>query len=54
MAGKRPTPDMIQEPDVRQLVDKFDLIDEMFARRDGGNKGTGAAAADEKAKAQAK
>ena len=53
MEGGRPRPDLIKEADVRGLVDRFDLWDEMFKRKDGGNKGTGAAAAAEAEQAKA-
>lgn len=53
MEGSRPNADLIQETDVRRLVEKYDLMSEMFDRKDAGNKGTGAAAA-EAAKAKEK
>ena len=55
MEGTRPNADLIRETDCRRLVDKYDLMEEMFARKDGGNKGTGAAAAEaEKGKTDVK
>ncbi|KAK9800178.1 hypothetical protein WJX73_004159 [Symbiochloris irregularis] len=54
MEGGRPSADLIKEQDVRHLVEKYDLMHEMFSRKDAGNKGTGAAAAEEAKAKQAK
>lgn len=43
--GGKPTPELIQDYDVRRLVEKHDLMEEMFARKDGGNRGASGGAA---------